>query len=45
VDESKVCDARVLAAIELLEQLGGDLRAMAEIDEPLRIRLVTAAAA
>jgi NAD(P)-dependent dehydrogenase (short-subunit alcohol dehydrogenase family) len=38
VDESKVRDA-----IELLEQLGGDLRGLAEIDEPLRIRLVTAA--
>jgi NAD(P)-dependent dehydrogenase (short-subunit alcohol dehydrogenase family) len=43
VDESKVRDARVLEAIELLERLGGDLRALAEIDEPLRIRLVTAA--
>ncbi len=43
MDESKVRDARVLDAIELLEQLGGDLRALAEIDEPLRIRLVTAA--
>ncbi|HMG54703.1 MAG TPA: SDR family oxidoreductase [Kofleriaceae bacterium] len=30
-------------AIELLERLGADLRALAEIDEPLRIRLVTAA--
>jgi len=30
-------------AIELLEQLGADLRALAEIDEALRIRLVTAA--
>jgi NAD(P)-dependent dehydrogenase (short-subunit alcohol dehydrogenase family) len=38
VDDSKVRDA-----IELLERLGGDLRALAEIDEPLRIRLVTAA--
>jgi NAD(P)-dependent dehydrogenase (short-subunit alcohol dehydrogenase family) len=38
VDETKVRDA-----IELLERLGGDLRALAEIDEPLRIRLVTAA--
>ena len=43
MDDSKVRDARVLAAIELLEQLGGDLRALAEIDEPLRIRLVAAA--
>jgi NAD(P)-dependent dehydrogenase (short-subunit alcohol dehydrogenase family) len=38
VDETRVRDA-----IELLEQLGADLRALAEIDEPLRIRLVTAA--
>ncbi len=38
MDEAKVRDA-----IELLEQLGTDLRALAEIDEPLRIRLVTAA--
>lgn len=38
MDESKVRDA-----IELLERLGGDLRALAELDEPLRIRLVTAA--
>ncbi|TMQ03282.1 MAG: oxidoreductase, partial [Deltaproteobacteria bacterium] len=38
MDDSKVRDA-----IELLERLGGDLRALAEIDEPLRIRLVTAA--
>ena len=30
-------------AIDLLEQIGGDLRALAELDEPLRIRLVTAA--
>ncbi|HEX7838851.1 MAG TPA: hypothetical protein VF469_15345, partial [Kofleriaceae bacterium] len=29
--------------IELLEQFGTDLRALAELDEPLRIRLVTAA--
>jgi NAD(P)-dependent dehydrogenase (short-subunit alcohol dehydrogenase family) len=48
VDKSKVRDAsvldvRVLDAIELLERLGGDLRALAELDEPLRIRLVTAA--
>ncbi len=34
---------RVRAAIELLEQLGGDLRRLAELDEDLRIRLVTAA--
>jgi NAD(P)-dependent dehydrogenase (short-subunit alcohol dehydrogenase family) len=38
VDESKVREA-----IALLEQLGSDLRSLAEIDEPLRIRLVTAA--
>jgi NAD(P)-dependent dehydrogenase (short-subunit alcohol dehydrogenase family) len=38
VDEAKVRDA-----IELLERLGADLRALAELDEPLRIRLVTAA--
>jgi NAD(P)-dependent dehydrogenase (short-subunit alcohol dehydrogenase family) len=38
VEESKVLDA-----IELLEQLGGDLRALADLAEPLRIRLVTAA--
>jgi NAD(P)-dependent dehydrogenase (short-subunit alcohol dehydrogenase family) len=30
-------------AIELLEQLGGDLRKLAELDEETRIRLVTAA--
>jgi len=38
VDDSKLRDA-----IELLERLSGDLRALAELDEPLRIRLVTAA--
>ena len=38
MDETKVRDA-----IELLERLGADLRALAELDEPLRIRLVTAA--
>jgi NAD(P)-dependent dehydrogenase (short-subunit alcohol dehydrogenase family) len=43
VDDPKVRDARLRDAIALLEQLGGDLRALAEIDEPLRIRLVTAA--
>ena len=36
-------DARIRDAIDLLEQLGGDLRTLAELDEPLRIRLVTAA--
>ena len=36
-------EAKVLEAIELLEQVGGDLRALAELPEPLRIRLVTAA--
>ncbi|MEO7731434.1 MAG: SDR family oxidoreductase [Kofleriaceae bacterium] len=29
--------------IELLEEMGGDLRSLAELDEPLRIRLVSAA--
>jgi NAD(P)-dependent dehydrogenase (short-subunit alcohol dehydrogenase family) len=48
VDETKACeasvlDARVVDAIELLEQLGADLRSLAELAEPLRIRLVTAA--
>jgi NAD(P)-dependent dehydrogenase (short-subunit alcohol dehydrogenase family) len=38
-----VDEAKVLDAIELLEALGGDLRALAELDEKLRIRLVTAA--
>jgi NAD(P)-dependent dehydrogenase (short-subunit alcohol dehydrogenase family) len=38
-----VDDAKVRDAIELLERLGADLRALAELDEPLRIRLVTAA--
>jgi len=38
-----VDEAKVLEAIELLEQVGGDLRALAELPEPLRIRLVTAA--
>ncbi len=36
-------EARVRAAIELIEQLGGDLPRLAELDEELRIRLVTAA--
>ena len=36
-------DARVQEAIDLLEELAGDLRALAELDEALRIRLVTAA--
>jgi NAD(P)-dependent dehydrogenase (short-subunit alcohol dehydrogenase family) len=35
--------SRVRAAIELLEQLGADLPQLAEIDEDLRIKLVTAA--
>jgi NAD(P)-dependent dehydrogenase (short-subunit alcohol dehydrogenase family) len=43
VDESRVLDARVRDAIDLLEQLGGDLRSLADLDEELRIRLVTAA--
>jgi NAD(P)-dependent dehydrogenase (short-subunit alcohol dehydrogenase family) len=36
-------EARVRAAIELLEQLGGHLPKLAELDEELRVRLVTAA--
>ena len=36
-------DKRARAAAELLEQLGGDLRELAKLDEPLRIRLVSAA--
>jgi NAD(P)-dependent dehydrogenase (short-subunit alcohol dehydrogenase family) len=36
-------EARVRAAVELLEQLGGELPKLAELDEELRIRLVTAA--
>ncbi len=40
---SKVPEERVVDAIELLEQLAGDLRSLADIDEALRIRLVTAA--
>ena len=36
-------DARVRAAIELLEQLGGDLPRLAELSEDVRIRLVSAA--
>ena len=36
-------EARVRAAIELLEQLGGALPKLAELDEGLRVRLVTAA--
>ena len=36
-------EAKVLDAIELLERLGADLRALAELSEPLRIRLVSAA--
>jgi NAD(P)-dependent dehydrogenase (short-subunit alcohol dehydrogenase family) len=35
--------ARVRAAIELIEQLGDDLPRLAELDEELRVRLVTAA--
>ena len=42
-DEPDVSDARVREAIELLEYLGADLRNLAELDEPLRIRLVSAA--
>jgi NAD(P)-dependent dehydrogenase (short-subunit alcohol dehydrogenase family) len=36
-------EARVRAAVELLEKLGGELPRLAELDEDLRIRLVTAA--
>jgi NAD(P)-dependent dehydrogenase (short-subunit alcohol dehydrogenase family) len=36
-------EARVKAAIELIEQLGADLPRLAQLDEELRIRLVTAA--
>jgi NAD(P)-dependent dehydrogenase (short-subunit alcohol dehydrogenase family) len=36
-------DAKARAALELLEQLGGDLRLLAQLPEELRIRLVTAA--
>ncbi|HTR54155.1 MAG TPA: SDR family oxidoreductase [Kofleriaceae bacterium] len=36
-------EARVRAAIELIEQLGDDLPRLAELDEELRIRLVSAA--
>jgi NAD(P)-dependent dehydrogenase (short-subunit alcohol dehydrogenase family) len=36
-------EARVRAAVELLEQLGGHLPKLAELDEQLRVRLVTAA--
>ena len=35
--------ARARAAVELLEELGGDLKRLAPLDEALRIRLVTAA--
>ncbi|MBA3452333.1 MAG: SDR family NAD(P)-dependent oxidoreductase, partial [Deltaproteobacteria bacterium] len=38
MDEHKLRDA-----IELLERLGGDLRQLADLDEPTRIRLVKAA--
>src|SRR5215471_615743 len=36
-------EARVQAAIELIEQLGADLPRLAQLDEELRIRLVSAA--
>jgi NAD(P)-dependent dehydrogenase (short-subunit alcohol dehydrogenase family) len=36
-------DERVVDAIELMEQLAADLRALADLDEALRIRLVTVA--
>ena len=41
--DGSALDARVQEAIELLEELVGDLRVLAEVEEPLRIRLVTAA--
>jgi NAD(P)-dependent dehydrogenase (short-subunit alcohol dehydrogenase family) len=40
---SEDLEARVRAAIELIEQLGDDLPRLAELDEELRIRLVSAA--
>jgi NAD(P)-dependent dehydrogenase (short-subunit alcohol dehydrogenase family) len=43
VSDPRALDGRVLDAIELLEQLAGDLRTLAELDEALRIRLVMAA--
>ncbi|MDQ3366869.1 MAG: SDR family oxidoreductase [Myxococcota bacterium] len=36
-------ETKVREAIELLESIGGDLRRLAELDEDLRIRLVSAA--
>jgi NAD(P)-dependent dehydrogenase (short-subunit alcohol dehydrogenase family) len=36
-------EARVRAAVELLEQLGAELPRLAQLDEELRVRLVTAA--
>ena len=36
-------EAKLRAAIELLEELGGDLRQLADLDEATRIRLVSAA--
>jgi NAD(P)-dependent dehydrogenase (short-subunit alcohol dehydrogenase family) len=46
VDDAKRADAsadEIEGAIALLERLGDDLRALAELDEATRIRLVTAA--
>ncbi|HEY5922097.1 MAG TPA: SDR family oxidoreductase [Kofleriaceae bacterium] len=43
MSEDDDLEERVRAAVELLERLGGDLPKLAELDEELRIRLVTAA--
>jgi len=40
---SDLLDDKVRAAVELLEQLAEQLPRLAELDEPLRVRLVTAA--
>jgi NAD(P)-dependent dehydrogenase (short-subunit alcohol dehydrogenase family) len=42
-DDQGELTARVKAAVELLEQLGTELPRLAELDEELRVRLVTAA--
>lgn len=42
-DDAKSREEAVLAAIRVLEDLGGDLRRLAELDESVRIRLVSAA--
>ncbi len=36
-------EAKLREAIELLEAIGADMRQLADLDEPLRIRLVSAA--